>query len=175
MLITKLTRGVRSMRHRLHLHGAVVSTRCSTHRLCTIKWILSQLKLDMHYHCPLWFVLLVCSHRFGVWEGYILLFIKWPKFFLQKWGGGGGGRKGTPFLSAKRIRLWTMALVYVFAQPQSLQRNVGNLERNHPIKMLLSSCSKDHEKRHILVMMRCQLPIGSHRQCQHFFWHYLAS
>ena len=37
-------------------------------------------------------------------------------------GGGGGGRerKGTPFLSAKRIRLWTMALVYVFAQPQSV-------------------------------------------------------
>ena len=152
MLITKLTLGVRSMRHRLHLHGAVVSTRCSTHSLCTIKWILSQLKLDIHYHCP---------------EIEILL--------ITEMGGGGGGRKGTPFLSAKRIRLWTMALVYVFAQPQSVQRNVGNLERNHPIKMLLSSCSKDHGKRHILFMMRCQLPIGSYRQCQHFFWHYLAS
>ena len=41
-------------------------------------------------------------------------------FFTEMGGGGGGGRKGTPFLSAKRIRLWTMALVYVFAQPQSL-------------------------------------------------------
>ena len=34
--------------------------------------------------------------------------------------GGGGERKGTPFLPAKRIRLWTMALDYVFAQPQSV-------------------------------------------------------
>ena len=42
------------------------------------------------------------------------------KIFFTEMGGGGGERKGTPFLSAKRIRLWTMALVYVFAQPQSV-------------------------------------------------------
>ena len=72
--------------------GALVGAIC-----CTMELILALLNRDTQHYCPLWFVLLVRSYSFGVWEGYTLSYIECLENCFQRNSLNLGGEKRDAF------------------------------------------------------------------------------